>query len=505
MIRTFAAIGVVLLAAAAAAADEVRLADGRVLEGKILSETATEVRLRLRFGGEMTVARSQVKSIEKKDLPEEEIEKRRAALDPKDAEGRWALALDAKARGVRKAWEELVEEVLRLDPDHAAANESKGRVRHAGRWMTPAEREKALKDEQAAEKEAQGLVEHEGRWVTPEERDALRKGLVLHEGRWMSEREAREAKGEVPYKDGWVRKDELEALLLRDALAEAAGVPLNAASSERFVVLTVFGKSDAEQYLKDAERTYEEFARLFGVKQGERLFDDPFNRRERRCHIVVLEKDVQYQKFLDGLLRHHGDLKKVLRPERVELMRKQKGFFLIDPDCWIVGYVFPYPKAQIRHTVVHKLSHVLVLRAKPFKGIAWPNWWLVEGLGEMQEITALGSCQVFCITTGYGESTGDVKAIGESWKAEVKKIASSGGDRRLAEIAVLGLNDLEPWDLVKSWSVVHYLVNLDPEKFAALVRRLKDRVPASDAVKEIYGATLDEIDGRWRDFVRKTY
>ena len=495
----------VLLLAAPAAADEVRLTDGRLLEGKVIEETATEVKLRLRFGGDMTVARSQVKSIEKKDLPEEDVAKKRSALDPKDAEGRWKLALEAKQRGVKKAHDELVEEVLRIDPDHAAANESKGRVKHGGKWMTPAERDRAAKEDEATAKAEQGLVEHEGRWVTPEERDALKKGLVLHDGRWMSPREAAEARGEVAYKGGWVKKEELEGLLVRDALQEAAGVPLNAASSERFVILTVFSKADADQYLKDAERTYEEFARLFGVKREERLFDDPFNRRERRCHIVILEKDAQYQKFLDGLLRHHTDLKKVLRPERVDLMRKQKGFFLIDPDCWIVGYVFPFPKAQMRHTIVHKLSHVLLLRCKPFKGISWPNWWLVEGLGEMQEIAALGSCQVFCITTGYGESTGDAKAIGESWKAEVKKIAGAGGDRKLSEIAVLGLNDLTPWDLVKSWSVVHYLVNLDPEKFAALVRRLKERVPASDAMKEIYGATLDEIDGRWREFVRKTY
>jgi hypothetical protein len=170
-----------------------------------------------------------------------------------------------------------------------------------------------------------------------------------------------------------------------------------------------------------------------------------------------------------------------------------------------VGYVFPFPKQQIRHTIVHKLSHVMVLRTPPFKGIAWPNWWLVEGLGEMQEIAALGSCQVFCTTTGYGESAGDSKAIGESWKVEVKKMAGAGGDRKLSEMVVLGLNDLQPWDLVKSWSLVHYLVNLDPEKFRALVERLKKREPAHEALAAVYGATPDEIDARWREFVRKTY
>ena len=298
--------------------------------------------------------------------------------------------------------------------------------------------------------------------------------------------------------------DEVEALRLRDALTEAAGVPLTVAQSERFSVATVYPQADTNLFLADAEKAYAEFAEIFGVKPGDRLFDDPFNHKARRLTVVVLEKDTQYQKFLDGLLRIHEDLRKVLSPERVELMRKQKGFYLVDPDCWIVGYQFPFPKEQTRHTVVHKLSHVMLLRCG-FKGASWPNWWIVEGLGEVQEINVFGNCQVFCITTGYGEPGAEGKWIGESWKAEAKKLVVTGGDLRFRDLVTRGLNDLSPHDLVKCWSLVHYLLSLDREKFTKLVALLKERMPASEAVQQVYGASLDDMDARWREFVKRSY
>jgi hypothetical protein len=498
-----AALG--LSAAGAAAADEVRLKDGRTLEGKVLEDGPGGVKIRLRFGGEVSFPRSEVASVERKDLPEEAIAKKRAALAADDAAGRWALAQEAKAQRLKKVHDELVAEVLRLDPGHREANEAAGNVLFEGKWVKAGDRDRLAAEKEKAEKEAAGLVLHEGKWITPEERDALQRGLVKKDGRWMTLREAMELEGKVEYKGGWVRKEELEALRLRDNLTEAAGVPLTVAQSERFSVATVYPQKATDQFLADAEKAFQEFAALYGLAPGTRIFDDPFNGVKSRCHVVVLEKADQYERFLDGLLRIHRDLAKVLKPERVDLMKKQKGFYLVDPDCWIVGYQFPYPQEQMRHTVVHKLSHVMLVRSPPFRGTAWLGWWLLEGLGEMQEINAFGNCQVYCITTGYGEAPGSAKTIGESWKVEAKKLVTAGGDRALREIVVRSLNELEPWDLVKCWSFVHYLAALDRENLVKLTLLLKEKVPASEAMPKVYGATVDEMEQRWRDFVRRTY
>ena len=509
MKRTILAAALAALSAGPgrASADEVRLKDGRLLEGKVFEETAAAVKIHLRFGGDMDVPRDQVQSVEKKDLPEEALAKKRAALEPKDAEGRWRLALEAKEQKLRKAYEELVDEVLRLDPQHAAANEVRGNISFEGKWMKPAERDALLAERERREKADRGLVEYKGRWVSQEEKDALERGLVFKDGRWMSEREAKDSEGLVEYKGGWVKRDELEAIRLRDALAEAAGVPLTSAQSARFQVFTVYSRADTELFLQDAEKTYAEFSQIFGVKPEERLFDDPWSKRQCRCAIVVLEKEMQYQKFVDALLRVDEDLKKNTRTEIVDLWRRMKGFSYIDTDCWIVGYQFPYPKEQTRHTIVHKLSHVLLQRWHN-KGSAWTQWWMLEGFGVVQEVNAFGSCQVYCITAGYGEHPGADKPIGDSWKADAKRMAAAGGDRPLKDLVVKGLNELEPYDLVKSWSLVHYLLALDREKFARLVVELKGKgkgQPASEAFPLVYGAPLEAIDDRWREFVKRTY
>jgi hypothetical protein len=495
-----------LLAVVPAHADILHLKDGRKLEGKILEETSTQVKIRLRFGGPMTVSRREIERIEKVKLPEDIIAEKLAALDPADADAHWQLAQEAKKKRLRKQFKSLREKVLSIDPEHEGANLDLGRVRHDGRWMTPEERDGLLASAEEAEKAAQGLVKYQGRWVSKEEKDALERGLVKHDGRWMSLKEAKEAQGFVRYKKGWVKKSELEGIALRDSLVEAAGVPLTVATTERFIVMTVYPKKDTEQFARDCQKAYAEFSGIFGVSAKERLFDDPFTSgpRERRCHIVILEKDLQYQKFLDGLLRWHKELNKVLHPKRVGLMRKQKGFYLVDPDCWVVGYQFPYPKKTMRHTVVHKLSHVMLMRWH-FKGMAWPGWWLVEGLGQMQEINAFGRCDTYCVTTGYGQKDPGEKWVGESWKATCKRMVTSGGDRRLSDVMLKALNELEPYDLVKCWSLVHYLVALDKQKFVRLVRLMKDGTKAHDAIPRVYDSSVEELDKRWRDFVKRTY
>ncbi len=516
-------------------ADEVHLKDGRRLEGKVLEDKPSGVTLRLRFGGDLTFPRAQVEKVVLKALPEEELEVRRKALAADDAAGRWALAEEAKGLGLRKVFEDLRAEVLRIDPDHAAARESRGDVLHDGRWMTPAERDRAVAEAAREAKESRGLVEYKGRWVTPEERDALERGLVQHEGRWMSEREAKALQGLVEFKGKWVKREELLAHALLGVLQEAAGVPMTVSLSEHFCVAAIYGQEATDRIAADAEKAYAEFAGWFAVPPGARLFDYVYARgsRERlpkrlggfladdaegvadrenpflqgaegrRCFIVVLEKDQQYQRFIDGFLRFHPEAKYVLPDHRVSLLRKQKGFYLVDPDCWIVGYQFPFPPEQMRHAAVHKASHVLLNRWK-FNG-RFPPWWLVEGLAEVQEVNAFGRCDSFCITSGYGEKGGGEKWIEDSWKVTAKRMVAGGGDSRLEAILPRGLNDLTPLDLVKCWSFVHYLLSLDVEKFRRLAELVKGGTRSDEALSLVYDATVQELDKRWRDFVSRSY
>ena len=68
------------------------------------------------------------------------------------------------------------------------------------------------------------------------------------------------------------------------------------------------------------------------------------------------------------------------------------------------------------------------------------------------------------------------------------------------------LSALEPLDLVKCWSFVHYLANLDRERLRKLTLLLKTgKRSANEAFPEVYELTAEEMDERWREFVRRTY
>lgn len=75
-------------------ADTLHLKDGRKLEGKILEESETEIKIEVQFGrsrAAMTVARKDILRIEKGALPDEEFRKRLEELDPADLAGHQAL------------------------------------------------------------------------------------------------------------------------------------------------------------------------------------------------------------------------------------------------------------------------------------------------------------------------------------------------------------------------------------------------------------------------------
>ena len=105
---------------ASARADVLRLKDGNVLEGKIVLESAQEVRIRTGTS-EITVPRARIAEIEKGEPPHEVYKKRAGELKDDDADGHFALAeFCLEHRLLPEAIAEL-RRTLELRNDHAAA------------------------------------------------------------------------------------------------------------------------------------------------------------------------------------------------------------------------------------------------------------------------------------------------------------------------------------------------------------------------------------------------
>ena len=152
-------------------ADEVRLLDGRVLEGEIISKPEADViDLKVTSGG-MSVTqhlpRHLVASVSYGVSPRQKeaaaIAKGRADLGTGGDAAAW-YALVERARGIGDSVlaRDLAEQVVLRDRHHAQARSLLGQSRYRGVWMKTNEL-----------RLAEGLVVHQGRAVTWDEREGL--------------------------------------------------------------------------------------------------------------------------------------------------------------------------------------------------------------------------------------------------------------------------------------------------------------------------------------------
>ena len=153
--RTLAAL---CLLATAAAADEVELTSGTVVEGKV-EDLGESIRV-TRSGGSAVYPKSMVRRITPKKTNEDLYAEKSAALKPGDVAGRLALARWCLERKLAAEAAAEFKKVIAVDPDHEEARLGTGYRKHEGAWLAEDDYH-----------QARGFVKHKGRWITPEQRD----------------------------------------------------------------------------------------------------------------------------------------------------------------------------------------------------------------------------------------------------------------------------------------------------------------------------------------------
>ena len=205
----------VIFAPVSANADEVRLRDGRLIEGEVTSPTgASEVVVVTRAGGMSATLHLKAadvlkitfgKSKQQQSLEAFQAKRSKAEADPATtADQLWRIAESAKALGENIAFRELAQAVLDKDGDHLAARQALGYVLQDRRWMKPAEA--AL---------ARGEVFFRGRWIPSAQRDAVlaeeRRAVDEAEAKATRAREARLAQIELEKKEAELRAAQIAA------------------------------------------------------------------------------------------------------------------------------------------------------------------------------------------------------------------------------------------------------------------------------------------------------
>jgi hypothetical protein len=187
---------IALSLASMAGADDVYLVGGGKVTGEIVERTAQRVVVET-GPGRVTLPMARVTRIETGRSTLAEFRERARTLKPADVEGWVALGRWADERDLGTQASEAYAKALAADPGNAEANRAFGRTEVGGRWLT---REESYRE--------QGLVPFEGSWVTPAERDTALKERSAAD---LADRDAREAEARVREAEARARAAEAEA------------------------------------------------------------------------------------------------------------------------------------------------------------------------------------------------------------------------------------------------------------------------------------------------------
>lgn len=158
--RWLKSIAGVLCAAAAVWGDTFEIAGGGMVEGQWLNPSNRRdepYRVRLPFGGEVTIPRQQVRSV-RRDHPRLGDYERMLSASADSVEAHWRLAEWCRRQGLAPQRRFHLRRIIALEPDHLAARRGLGMAWIQGRWQT-----------QASFREERGERLYRGRYMTEQE------------------------------------------------------------------------------------------------------------------------------------------------------------------------------------------------------------------------------------------------------------------------------------------------------------------------------------------------
>lgn len=463
------ALALLLALAAAARADVVHLKDGGRIEGRVVAEEKGSITLETALG-RMVIERARIRRIDKGPTAAEELAEREAKLGAEAGADAWfELAEFAGTKGLRRDRERLLDRALARDPDHEKANLAKGRVRHAGRWMTPEERDRAVQQEEAAAMAARGLVPHEGRWVTPEEREHLARGDVLVEGVWLSAADAKRAAGLEQVGGEWYAASEAQPRRWAAEFAREGPLDLALAVGPHVVTASTFGEPHARAMRDASEQGYAIAAAALRESQ-----DDLAWIGGAKAFCLVVDGRDDFARFA----RYFTRQEKKVDARWAEGVAKVDGFYWWDP----VGTSATFRGARhVDDTVAHTLHHLghVLLNRHAYNWKSLPTW-LDEGFASWLEQRVLGRNAISCIAARRYGSSGTRKeelVARDRWFDDAVKALREGRDRPFGPILKRDLSTIEPEEIGKAMLAVDWLVGQRQDGFLALLAALREQWP----------------------------
>jgi len=158
--------------------------------------------------------------------------------------------------------------------------------------------------------------------------------------------------------------------------------------------------------------------------------------------------------------------------------------------------------AQLHRNIVHSVSHLLLSAQKPTAWIgSMKGGWLDEGLAHWLEDRVSGICDNYCMQ----EDLPNPDFERGRYRLGIRKLVAKGDVPAITEVTTHNVDTLSVVMNAVAFSYVDYLVPLGAEKLDALAKKLKNKIPAGEAMRDVYGMNLLEMEERWKAWVLETY
>lgn len=237
---------------------------------------------------------------------------------------------------------------------------------------------------------------------------------------------------------------------------------------------------------------------VFGPIRGE---GDTGDENARRVEVYQFVREKEYLAFVDRYVARIRD--DTLDDRRLQLLRRQRGFFIRTPRLLMAQYQGPSDPASSLGQAAHKTSHVCAFTWK--ESGAWSPWWLLEGFGAWQEMAALRECRTYCLETdeagGYAkagtpEADEAAKArMADAWRKKAAELVRTRKARDISALARLSLNEITHDDVVVSWSFVQWLHR--ERKLAEFLVASKEKRDLEPACDRTFGKPSPEVERMW--------
>jgi len=491
-------LAVMFLGGGVASAHTVKMKDGTVHEGKVVSHDDKEVVIDTTFHGRKTLAKVDVMYTDTNTPPlREQLQFR--ANEAKDAEARWDLYKWARKKGFQEELTYILHAIIDLAPEDRRARKLLGHQKVDGKWMTSEEIKQAEKEKFEAEQRAKGLVPYEGEWVTKEEKEGREKGLKQDGDDWVTEEEWHRRRGEQFVDGKWIKVGQKEGKDLTAKIARATRVKVAYRWSPHFDAISEVKPALTQRVVDACEKAFTVMRSTLKPKEGD--YPEGLEERIKLALCNKLPGYVRFSKWFDKTYDVDS-----LTPGWLRAIQRQHGWWHVQDERWTSVYKFPNTDKTFASNVVHNVGLILITRYKA--NYAFPSVWLREGFSYYLEMEAHGYTQSFTLGRGGGSggaaagTAGPVWADSGKWRAALQKLVADGMDPPLRRIAKMTVDQFRYEDLVKSWSVIECLVRLDPVRFRKFIDLSKDRTKKEeDALIEAYGMSYRKLDEKWRAYV----